>query len=187
MEELKTKNKDTTKPEEMKVLTWPTNTAELHERCHPVTFADGFKQNIGKIVIDMAYTMVQGNGIGLAAPQVGIPLNFFVLLIDNNPTTFINPEILESSSDMFEWEEGCLSIPGYFDKRARPKSVIVKFQTLMGDTREIELRGLWAFAFQHEYDHLDGKLFIDGYSWLRRMRVENKVKKHLSKKRKKLL
>ena len=139
-------------------------------------------ESIRQFVLDLFATMHHNEGIGLAAPQVGIQSNIIVLrLEEKKPMLLINPEIIESSDTMYEFEEGCLSVPGYFDKRERPNKVVIKFQDSKGEPHETEFHGIYAFAIQHEIDHLRGKLFVDGLSRLKLAYVERKVKKATKK------
>lgn len=136
-----------------------------------------------KLIDDMFDTMYAENGIGLAAIQVGIPKRIIVMDLatgkDQEPArrVFINPEILWSSDEMFSYEEGCLSVPEYFDQVERPAKVKLRFLTPDNKTVEEDAEGLFAVCIQHEMDHLEGKLFIDYLSKLRQGRAIDKVKK----------
>lgn len=140
------------------------------------------------LVEDMFDTMYDAPGIGLAAIQIGEPVR--VVTIDlskpapegeppvpKEPQVFINPEITWSSDDLGTYEEGCLSIPEYYEEVERPARVQVRFMDLDGQTREIEADGLLATCLQHEIDHLNGVLFIDHLSRLKRERVTKKFAK----------
>lgn len=167
---------DTWKFEELQIVHWPDE--RLHKKCEDVT---EFDDHLVKFVTDMIYTMRENNGVGLAAPQVGIPLNVIVLWIDTPENSFvgemINPEIIEVSNEMFRWEEGCLSVPGYYEDRERPKTIRVRYHDMYGKLYERELSGLAAFAVQHEIDHLNGKVFIDSLSQLKKDRIKKKISK----------
>jgi len=114
-----------------------------------------------QIIDDMIETMQQVQGVGLAAPQVGIPLRIIVVQMPaEQPVILINPEILERAG-LQEVTEGCLSVPGYFGQIQRSASVTVKGQDRHGKKIKIKAIGLMAEALQHEIDHLDGKLYID--------------------------
>ncbi|RRD93977.1 peptide deformylase [Clostridiales bacterium COT073_COT-073] len=115
-----------------------------------------------KILIDdMIETMYAENGVGLAAPQIGILKRVFVIDVGEGPIAFINPEIIEVSEEIQKGVEGCLSIPGERGYVIRPMRVKVKTQTINGDEEIIEAEGLFARAIFHENDHLNGQLFID--------------------------
>lgn len=131
---------------------------------------------------DMLETMYDAPGIGLAAIQIGIPRR--VLVIDcsgeeeeNNPIVFINPEIVDSSDDRSTYEEGCLSIPDYYAEVERPAEVTVSYVDRDGAQQEIRASGLLATCVQHEIDHLNGVLFIDHISKLKRDMVVRKFTK----------
>ncbi len=137
---------------------------------------------VRELVDDMFETMYDAPGIGLAAIQIGVPLR--VVTVDccareeeAEPLTLINPEILELSGEDTPYEEGCLSIPDYYEEVVRPGTARVRYMDLEGQRHEIEATGLLSTCIQHEVDHLDGKLFIDYLSMLKRSRVETKFKK----------
>ncbi len=134
------------------------------------------------LVEDMLETMYEAPGIGLAAIQIGVPQR--VVTIDlakkdepNNPVVLINPEILSVSEETSVYEEGCLSIPEYYEEVSRPASVKVRYTDIKGKAQEMDADGLMATCIQHEIDHLDGKLFIDYLSKLKRDRVMTKFRK----------
>jgi peptide deformylase len=131
---------------------------------------------------DMLETMYAAPGIGLAAIQVGEPVRAIVMDLsregeDKAPRHFINPEILWKSDELFLYEEGCLSVPEIYDDVQRPARVRVRYLDYAGQTVEEEAEGLFAVCIQHEMDHLDGVLFIDHLSRLKRERAVAKVKK----------
>ncbi|MCS0495455.1 peptide deformylase [Ancylobacter sp. MQZ15Z-1] len=145
------------------------------------------------LVEDMFETMYEAPGIGLAAIQVGVPER--VVTIDvgpregededgeeegerkKNPIALINPEIIAASDELSVYSEGCLSIPEYYAEVERPARVRVRYMDLSGETREIDAEGLLATCVQHEIDHLNGVLFIDHISKLKRDRVVKKFTK----------
>ena len=141
------------------------------------------------LVVDMFETMYDAPGIGLAAIQIGVPLR--VVTIDlskpeakegeepdpRKPQVFINPEVTWSSDEFSAYEEGCLSIPEYYEEVERPAEVKVRYMDIDGKTHEIAADGLLATCLQHEIDHLDGILFIDHLSRLKRERVTKKFAK----------
>lgn len=138
--------------------------------------------SLRKFAGDMLDTMYDAPGIGLAAIQVGEPLRMLVIDLAKEgeepaPQVFINPEILESSDDRSVYEEGCLSIPDYYAEVERPASVRVKYLDRDGKAQEIAAEGLLATCLQHEIDHLNGVLFIDHISKLKRDMVVKKFRK----------
>lgn len=168
-------------PHELAILVWPDE--RLTKPCQDITrFDDEDNKYLEQLVLDMTFTMLQNQGIGLAAPQVSIMANVIVLLVENKPVVLINPKIKSVSDEEYEWEEGCLSVPGYYEKRKRPRSVIVEFKDIFGNDREAEFIGLWSFALQHEMDHLRGKCFVDDLSKLKTSRVKKKIEKTLKRK-----
>jgi peptide deformylase len=131
---------------------------------------------------DMLETMYDAPGIGLAAIQIGVPLRVFVIDLAKQdepkaPMVIVNPEIVSVSEEMSTYEEGCLSIPEYYEEVERPSGVRLKYQDETGRAHEIDTEGLLATCIQHELDHLDGKLFIDYLSKLKRDRVIKKFSK----------
>jgi peptide deformylase len=135
-----------------------------------------------KFAGDMFDTMYDAPGIGLAAIQVGEPIRMLVLDLAKEgelkaPQIFINPEIVERSDERSVYEEGCLSIPDYYAEVERPAKVRVKYLDEHGKPQEIEAEGLLATCLQHEVDHLDGVLFIDHISKLKRDMVVRKFRK----------
>ena len=139
-------------------------------------------EDVRKLVADMFETMYEAPGVGLAAIQVGVPKR--VVTIDatrgeeeKQPIALINPEIVWSSEEKIAHEEGCLSIPEYLDEVERPERVKVRFLDLEGRRHELEADGLLARVVQHEIDHINGVLFIDHLSKLKRDRVIKKYAK----------
>jgi peptide deformylase len=131
---------------------------------------------------DMLETMYAAPGIGLAAIQVGVPLRIIVMDLARDdeqkaPRHYINPEILWASEELKPWEEGCLSVPDIYDQVERPAQVKLRYLNYAGDTVEEEADGLFATCVQHEMDHLEGVLFIDHLSRLKRESVLRKLKK----------
>lgn len=129
----------------------------------------------------MFATMYAAPGIGLAAPQIGVGLRFAVvdLMPDDAkaPLVLVNPEIIRVSEDWTVREEGCLSLPGQYADVSRPARVAVRYQDIEGVTRDIEADGLFAACLQHEIDHLDGVLFVDHISALKRNMLMRKLAK----------
>ena len=137
---------------------------------------------IRKLVDDMFETMYKAPGIGLAAIQLGVAKRVITLDLskkedDHEPQVFINPEILWQSEALAKFEEGCLSIPDYYEEVERPAEVKVKYLDLAGKKREIDAKGLLATCLQHEIDHINGVLFIDHLSKLKRDRIIKKFTK----------
>lgn len=135
-----------------------------------------------KLADDMLETMYDAPGIGLAAIQIGEPLRLLVIDVakeeeGRKPQVFINPEIVGSSDDRSTYEEGCLSIPGYYAEVERPAAITVKYIDRDGKLQELAAEGLLATCLQHEIDHLDGVLFIDHISRLKRDMVVKKFTK----------
>jgi len=159
-----------------KILTYPA--PELKEVAKPVANIDG---TIDQLVTDMIETMYAAPGVGLAAIQVGVPERVIVLDVDHDaPGThlvkLVNPVIVEKEGKIV-WEEGCLSVVDYTAEVTRAERVLVKGWTLDQQEIEIEADDLLAVALQHEIDHLEGKLFIDRLSRLKRDLYKRKVKK----------
>ncbi len=131
---------------------------------------------------DMFQTMYDAPGIGLAAIQVAVPLRLITMDLskkegEKEPRVFINPEILSSSEELSVYEEGCLSIPEYYEEVERPARVRVRFMDIDGKIHEEDADGLYATCIQHEIDHLNGVLFVDYLSKLKRDRVMKKFTK----------
>ena len=139
------------------------------------TEVDIVDDELRKILDEMVETMRKANGVGLAANQVGITKRFFVLEVENKVRKIVNPEIIESSDEIIEYEEGCLSIPGIYKKVNRPSEIKVKYLNEKGEEVIEELKEMWARAFQHELDHLDGVLFIDRISVLNKRLISKKL------------
>jgi len=145
----------------------------------PVKAVDG---ELRKLVDDMFETMYEAPGVGLAAIQLGIPRR--IVTVDTakkgepkSPQVFINPEVVWSSPEKNIYEEGCLSIPEYYEEVERPVGVKVRYMDLDGKTHEIEANGFLATVLQHEIDHTNGVLFIDYISKLKRDRIIKKFAK----------
>ena len=150
----------------------------LKQKSRPVQKIDS---RIVKLAQDMAETMYSAPGVGLAAPQVGHSLRLAVIDVTKaneprNLIVLINPEIVASEGEC-SWEEGCLSVPECSEEVKRNKKVAVRFQNLRGETVEMTGEDLLAIALQHELDHLDGILFIDRLSPLKRSLIKKKFRK----------
>ena len=157
-----------------------------------------------RLMDDMLDTMYDAPGIGLAAVQIGDTRRVIVMDLNDrdgladdqdpaelsdedraqwerarrNPRYYVNPEIIQASDELFTYEEGCLSVPEYFDRVERPARVRLRYMNYAGETVEEEAEGLYAVCIQHEMDHLEGVLFIDHLSRLKRERAVAKVKKN---------
>jgi peptide deformylase len=141
----------------------------LRQKAKPVADVDGDVLAFAKDLID---SMHLGKGVGLAAPQVGVLDRVFVVHIDGDvPRVFINPSIIETSSELSEYEEGCLSIPGMYAQVIRPAYVKVQAWNERGRPFNLTAEGFLARVIQHEYDHLEGVLFIDKLSEPKRNRI----------------
>ncbi len=144
----------------------------------PVEHVD---DKLRKLIDDMFETMYEAPGIGLAATQVDFHQRLIVIDVSeerNQPLVFINPEILEKEG-VEEMDEGCLSVPGIYEKVQRADKVKVRALDRKGEPFELETDGLLAVCIQHEIDHLDGKLFVDYLSILKRQRIKKKLEKQL--------
>jgi len=150
----------------------------LHRQAENVVDMSG---DLADLVRDMIETMFAAPGVGLAAPQVGVPVRVFVVDVSGGRSrdgllTFINPEFVERDGMQFE-EEGCLSVPGFNATVARPSRVVVKGLDLEGHERVVEGTGLLARAFQHEMDHLDGRIFVDRLRGIQRDLIVRRIRK----------
>lgn len=148
----------------------------LRRKALPVDTVD---DGIRTIIDDMAETMYQAPGIGLAAPQIDVSKRILVLDISearNELRVFVNPELLAQEGEQ-TMEEGCLSVPGVYDEVTRAERITVRALGHDGKAFELEAEGLLATCVQHEIDHLDGKLFVDYLSRLKQQRVRKKLTK----------
>ncbi|MGB0453626.1 MAG: peptide deformylase [Bacteriovoracaceae bacterium] len=176
--------------EELEIFTYPAPV--LKKVAEPVT---EFNDELKELVKNMLFTMYHAPGIGLAAPQVGISKRLFVMDIEYNreevtgandeteirlsdfkPMVIINPEFIEKDGN-YEYEEGCLSVPGVYETVKRAKSVKVKFQDLEGNEQILEADELLAVCLQHENDHLDGVVFLERLSQLKQSFLKKKFLK----------
>lgn len=142
----------------------------------PEEINDSFRETIS----DMLETMYASNGIGLAGTQVDFHKRVLVLDVTDErsaPMVFINPEIEVLDPEPMGYEEGCLSVPGFYDLVTRPRRIRVKALDREGNAIDMEAEGLLAVCLQHEVDHLDGKLFVDYLSILKRQRIKHKLLK----------
>lgn len=159
------------------ILTVPDPRLKL--RSQPVETVD---DELRALMDDMLETMYAAPGIGLAAIQIGVPKQVIVMDLaregeEKQPRYFVNPEILWASEETQPYEEGCLSVPEFYDEVERPARVKLRYLNYQGETVEEDAEGLFAVCIQHEMDHLDGVLFIDHLSRLKREQAIKKVKK----------
>lgn len=159
----------------LEILEFPD--PRLRTKAQPVEQVD---DGIRTIVEDMFETMYEAQGIGLAATQVNIHQRIIVIDVSeerNEPQVFINPEITVLDESPDSYKEGCLSVPGFYEEVERPKRVKVEALNQQGEAFTLEPEGLLAVCIQHEIDHLEGKLFVDYISTMKRDRIRKKLEK----------
>ncbi|MBT5105143.1 MAG: peptide deformylase [Porticoccaceae bacterium] len=159
----------------LKILEFPD--PRLRTVAKPVAEVD---ETIKRLIADMFDTMKDAQGIGLAASQIDVHLRVIVMNLgedDIGPRVFINPEIEPLDESVDPYEEGCLSVPGFYEKVDRPAHVMIRALDGEGKAFEEEARGLLAVCIQHEIDHLEGKLFVDYLSPFKRQRIRKKLEK----------
>jgi peptide deformylase len=147
----------------------------------PAAAVTVFDADLDRLIDDMVDTMYAAPGVGLAAPQVGVPLRVCVIDLSvgrkgGELLTLINPEFLEREGMQLE-DEGCLSVPGFTTTVARPARAVVRAHDRTGQVRTFDATGLLARAFQHEIDHLDGLLFLDRLRGLKRDMIRRRIRK----------
>ncbi|CCF98918.1 peptide deformylase [Ralstonia solanacearum] len=160
----------------LNILQYPD--PRLHKVAKPVAAVD---DRIRKLVADMAETMYDAPGVGLAATQVDVHERVITIDVSESRDelrVFINPEIVWASQERKVWDEGCLSVPDIYDKVERPDRVRVRALNEKGESFELEADGLLAVCIQHEMDHLMGKVFVEYLSPLKQNRIKIKLKKH---------
>lgn len=158
----------------LNILEFPDK--RLRTKAQPVETVD---DSIKNLVDDMLETMYEAKGVGLAATQVNVHKRVIVIDVSeekNEPLYLINPEIIEKDG-IEESEEGCLSVPGFYEKVSRAEHIKVKALNKDGESYELEAKDLLAVCIQHEMDHLEGKLFVDYLSPLKRKRIQTKLEK----------
>lgn len=158
----------------LEILHFPDQ--RLRQVCQPVEVVD---DEIRQLAADMLETMYEAPGIGLAAMQVNVTKRVIVIDISEDrsePMTLINPEVISKDGEE-EMQEGCLSVPGFYENVQRAERIRVKYLDLDGQEQEMDSEGLLAVCIQHEIDHLDGKLFVDYISPLKRQRIRKKLEK----------
>lgn len=177
-------------PTKLRIDLYPTEV--LRMKADPVPIEDGVDASMRAVAERMIELMRGADGIGLAAPQVGIPIRLFVAHVPPNPElepdpsglpissekpqVFFNPEIIAFSRDLEPYEEGCLSLPGINGEVNRPSTVTMRATDLDGKTVELEATGLMARCWQHEIDHLDGILIIDKMTQMARLKNRARIK-----------
>ncbi|MFL2839997.1 MAG: peptide deformylase [Pseudohongiellaceae bacterium] len=153
----------------------------LRKVASPVTV---FDVKLEVLIDDMFETMYDSQGIGLAATQIDVHKRLLVIDVSeskDSPLVFINPSFEIIEDELSEYDEGCLSVPGFYETVSRPKGIKVQAQDRKGEKFEIEAEGILATCIQHEIDHLDGKLFVDYISALKRQRIRSKLEKEHKK------
>ncbi len=159
----------------LKILEFPD--PRLRTIAKPVAHFDAA---LLKLVDDMIETMYEADGVGLAATQVDVHKRLLVIDVSedrNEPLVFVNPEITVLDDSLREVKEGCLSVPGFYEPVTRPEHILVRAQDKQGNAFELQPEGLLAVCIQHELDHLNGKLFVDYVSALKRQRIRSKLEK----------
>ena len=146
----------------------------LKKKSEEVRLSD---RTLRSLIPQMIETMEKNQGIGLAAPQIGLPKKIIIITEGKKAHAFLNPRIIKQGKEKERDEEGCLSLPGLFVKILRSKQVEVAAETLDGQTIRIKARGLGARIFQHEIDHIEGKLIVNRVSPLTRWKLRNQLKK----------
>ena len=145
-----------------------------------------FDENLASLSRDLVDTMYDADGVGLAAPQLGINMRIFVMDCSREDEgkdcrIVINPQIEYQSEEIGSYKEGCLSIPGITEEVSRPKVIKAVYQGIDGVLQRNTYDDLWSTCFQHEFDHLNGKLFIDHLRPMKKILVKNKIKKSSKK------
>ena len=163
----------------LQILEFPD--PRLRKIAKPVTV---FDKELEDLIEDMLETMHEAEGIGLAATQVNVHKRLLVIDVSENrdaPQVFINPEFEIIENELAEYNEGCLSVPGFYETVSRPRVVKITAQDAKGEKIEQAAEGILATCIQHEIDHLDGKLFVDYLSTLKRHRIRAKLEKEHKK------
>ncbi|MEI6092059.1 MAG: peptide deformylase [bacterium] len=175
----------------MQILTFPNNILRKIATAYNLS-KESEKKSIPELIKEMAKAMYESNGIGLAAPQVGVSKRLFLIdveqkiekddegeVISRTPgklLVFINPKIIEKEGTVV-YEEGCLSVPGVYEEVKRAETITIEYYDEHYEKKEITTDGLLSIVIQHEYDHLDGKLFIDRLPMVKRTIVKNRLLK----------
>jgi len=163
----------------LQILEFPN--ANLRKIATPVTI---FDNELDELIDNMLETMYEAEGIGLAATQVNVHKRLLVLDVSeerDRPQIFVNPSFEVIKEELCEYDEGCLSVPGFYETVSRPEGIKVSAQNRKGNTFELEAEGILSTCIQHEIDHLNGKLFVDYLSALKRNRIRDKLEKEQKK------
>jgi peptide deformylase len=139
-----------------------------------------FDEELSQLIDAMFETMYEAQGIGLAATQVNVHKRLLVIDVSeakDSPQVFINPSFEVLEDELSEYDEGCLSVPGFYETVSRPRRIRINAQDGKGESFSLEAEGILATCIQHEIDHLDGKLFVDYLSVLKRQRIRSKLEK----------
>ena len=163
----------------LQILEFPD--PRLRKIAEPVTV---FDEKLEVLIEDMLETMYEAEGIGLAATQEDVHKRLLLIDVSENrdsPQVFINPEIEILEAELSEYDEGCLSVPGFYEPVSRPRMVTITAQDSKGEKFELVVEDILATCIQHEIDHLDGKLFVDYLSILKRQRIRSKLEKEHKK------
>lgn len=163
----------------LQILEFPD--PRLRKIAEPVTV---FDEKLEVLIEDMFETMYEAQGIGLAATQVNVHKRLLVIDVSenrDNPQVFVNPEFEVLEDELSEYDEGCLSVPGFYETVSRPRAVKISAQNAKGERFELPAEGILATCIQHEIDHLDGRLFVDYISALKRQRIRSKLEKEHKK------
>ena len=162
----------------MKILTYPNPI--LTQVSEPVT---EFNDELKDFCNELYDVMIKSDGVGLSAVQVGMLKRIIVMQAPGELAhVIINPIIVKVSEEKFSFSEGCLSVPGYYEQRERYEAIQLSYQVCSGERVERAFNDLEAFCIQHEMDHLEGKLFIDDLSPLKKDRIRKKIQKNLRRK-----
>jgi len=177
-------------PAKLRIELYPTEVLRMKAR--PVALEDGIDEPMRTLAHRMIELMRGAQGIGLAAPQVGLPIRLFVAHVPpdpedepnesaladscDEPQVFINPEIVQFSKDLEPYDEGCLSLPGITGEVNRPSTVTMRAIDIDGDEIELRATGLLARCWQHEIDHLDGVLILDKMTHMSRLKNRSRIK-----------
>ena len=163
----------------LQILEFPDS--RLRKIAQPVIV---FDEELEVLTKDMLETMYEAEGIGLAATQINVHKRLLVIDVSENrdvPQVFINPEFQIVEDELSEYDEGCLSVPGFYETVSRPRMVRITAQDVTGEKIELTAEGILATCIQHEIDHLNGKLFVDYLSTLKRHRIRVKLEKEHKK------
>jgi len=163
----------------LEILEFPD--PRLRKKALPVT---QFDPELDSLIEDLIETMYEAQGIGLAATQVNVHKRLLVLDVSeskDSPQVFINPKFEVIDEELNDYEEGCLSVPGFYESVSRPRKIRVIAHDRSGEEYALEAEGILAVCIQHEIDHLDGKLFVDYISTLKRQRIRSKLEKEHKK------